>query len=150
MFELSRSYLTPGRLAGELVKFRRADGLEIEVPVPAGLKAGDYFDADPPALMVRVPENTQGGEVVVFRSLRRQGDDVEEGDWCSAVVPQGVAPGKFFCARLPPPVKPDEEDDSSSSGSESEEDDSPKKGKDTKKAAGKKADSKRKKKGGCC
>jgi len=109
-----RVQVPPGLAPGQLAKFRRNDGLEIEVPVPSGLKPGDFFDVDPPAVMVRVPESTSPGDAVVFRSLRRDGQDVTE--WCRALVPQGMAPGRFFVARLPPPLKRcDNEDDTSSS-----------------------------------
>merc|ERR1712232_626888 len=100
-----RIQVPEGRHPGELIQFKRADGLEIEVPIPNGVKEGDYFDADPPAVMVKVPENTAAGEYVTFQALRRDGQEVT--DWCRAAVPQGVAPGKFFIARLPPPEKPD-------------------------------------------
>merc|ERR1711920_599529 len=110
-----RIQVPEGRKSGEVMQFKRADGLEIEVQIPEGVEEGDYFDADPPALMVKVPENTGAGEYVLFQALRRDGQEVT--DWCRAAVPQGVAPGKFFIARLPPPDKKESDSAKKSKGS---------------------------------
>merc|ERR1712157_303955 len=118
----------PGRYPGELVQFKRADGLEIEVPIPNGVEEGEFFDVDPPAIMVRVPANGKEGDAVTFNALRRDGQEATE--WCRALVPPGVAPGKFFVARLTPPLKPQEDSEGSPSSPES----SPKKKSSKKKA----------------
>merc|ERR1712194_199484 len=105
-----RIQVPEGRESGEIMQFKRADGLEIEVKIPEGVEEGDFFDADPPAVMVKVPENTAAGEYVTFQALK---EGEEATDWCRAAVPQGIAPGKFFIARLPPPAKPEESTGSS-------------------------------------
>merc|ERR1711920_450484 len=79
-----RIQVPEGRKSGEVMQFKRADGLEIEVQIPEGVEEGDYFDADPPALMVKVPENTAAGEYVTFQALRRDGQEVTE--WCRAAT----------------------------------------------------------------
>merc|ERR1719356_1208419 len=76
-----------GARPGTEVRLKRADGVEIAVPVPKGLKPGDTFNIAPPALMVQVPQGCKPGE----------------SDWCRARVPEGMVPGGYFAARLPPP-----------------------------------------------
>jgi len=92
-----------GAAAGSELTFTRPDGLEICVPVPPGLKAGDAFEVPPPCLMVRVPEGAAPGDTVAFRGGPGAGEAGEEGGWCRAKVPEGVLPGGYFSARLPPP-----------------------------------------------
>jgi len=86
---------------GAEVRLRRPDGVEISVPVPKGLRPGDTFNISPPALMVRVPEGCAPGQRVVFKE-----PGAGESEWCRVVVPEGVVPGGYFAARLPPPSEP--------------------------------------------
>mmetsp|Transcript_61881 Transcript_61881/g.135991 ORF Transcript_61881/g.135991 Transcript_61881/m.135991 type:complete len:243 (-) Transcript_61881:21-749(-) len=102
-----RLQVPPGSGPGSEVTFERADGVEVSVPVPVGLRPGDTFDVSPPALMVRVPEGAASGDFVVFRHSVSAGlwvlGSQEKTEWCRARVPEGLTPGKYFAARLPHP-----------------------------------------------
>merc|ERR1719266_682406 len=97
----------PGMNPGDEALFKRPDGVEISVVVPPGLKPGDTFPVLPPALMVRVPESSQPGDAVIFRSTMGNGrvNGMEVAQWCRARVPKGARPGKYFAVRLPVPDK---------------------------------------------
>lgn len=85
----------------DLIFKRPEDGLEIVVPIPAGLSAGDSFDVPPPSLMVKVPDGASPGDTVVFRPAESQGAD--EKQWLRARIPKVMTVGNYFTARLPPP-----------------------------------------------
>lgn len=90
----------PGATPGSPVRFERADGVEVVVTVPAGLRPGDTFEVTPPALMVQVPANAVSCDQVIFRHGVAQ-----EVEWYRAQVPAGLTPGNYFAARLPPPER---------------------------------------------
>lgn len=95
-----RVRVPPGTAAGGNVTVRRPDGVEISLTVPGGCKSGDFFEASPPALMVRVPDGAEAGDLVSFH-----GPAVPNRPLAAfrAQVPAGLEPGKFFTARLPIP-----------------------------------------------
>lgn len=106
-----RIEVPPDGRPGSEARFKNQDGIEVSVIVPEGHGPGDFFEVTPPVHMVRVPDGVAAGAGVVFK-LNRSPDVVgadgvcrQAQEWCRAVVPQGVPPGSYFPARLPPPPK---------------------------------------------
>jgi len=96
--------IPPRHKAGDLIRHMRDDGVEIAVPVPEGLQAGDTLEVTPPVLMVSVPGGAKGGDVVVFQAVGPIFSSCDRGsEYCRARVPQGVKEGEYFAARLPRP-----------------------------------------------
>jgi hypothetical protein len=99
-----RLHVPAGSSAGDELTFQRPeDGVEVSVFVPEGLFPGDTFDITPPALMVKVPTDTEGGDLVVFSGP--PATDGHPQEWFWARVPQGMAPNQYMTARLPRPKK---------------------------------------------
>jgi len=97
-----RIQVPPNHLPGDSVTFTREDGVGVSVPVPPGMQPGEMFEVTPPVLMVRVPEGATPGTRLIFH---RQGcgPPEETREWIRCEVPAGVAPGKYFAARIPKP-----------------------------------------------
>jgi len=94
-----------GRRAGDELTFRRPeDGVELSALVPEGLLPGDTFDITPPALMVKVPEDAEAGDLVVFCEPPPANGRPQE--WFRARIPKGVAANQYMTARLPRPKVP--------------------------------------------
>lgn len=91
--------------APNVVKFKRADGIEVAVGVPGNLMPGDHFEVTPPALMVKVPDGAQAGDYVMFRHSLGNGADnaMEQTVWLRSKVPESLYPGQYFAARMPLP-----------------------------------------------
>jgi len=99
-----RVTVSPGVEPGMNMTFKRSNGDQISIRVPPNVGPGESFTVNPPALMVRVPEETQPGDTVCFRNIVHRTDDNREvTEWCRARVPEGLQPGKYFAARLPRP-----------------------------------------------
>jgi len=102
-----RVTVPPGVQPGMNMTFKKNNGVQITIQVPPNVGPGEAFTVNPPALMVRVPDDAQAGDVVCFRNtVRRTGDDMEVTEWCRARIPNSLQPGKYFAARLPCPSHP--------------------------------------------
>lgn len=91
----------PGVKPGEQMPYRRSDGVYINFTVPKGATPGHIFDVTPPVLMVQVPEGCGAGDFVCFKNATATDGDARA--WCRTRIPNGVEPGAYFAARLPPP-----------------------------------------------
>lgn len=93
-----------GKPGGQIIH-RRSDGVDIAFTVPKGAKPGNIFEVSPPVLMVQMPANSAPKDQVIFRAStggKAKGDE-EFSDWYRANIPEGLSPGCYFAARLPPP-----------------------------------------------
>jgi hypothetical protein len=91
-----------GKPGGSIVH-RRSDGVDISFTVPKGAKPGNIFDVSPPSLMVQVPTSCAPKDQIIFRAPAPKGKDDEDAEWFRARIPDGISPGYYFAARLPPP-----------------------------------------------
>lgn len=90
-----------GHKVGEKCKVRMADGKEVIVDIPAGMWPGDYLEFTPPSLMVAAPEDSNPGDLVVFRHHMPLLDGEKGFVFCRAGVPESLYFGRYFAARLP-------------------------------------------------
>jgi hypothetical protein len=98
----------PDGKPGSSIVHRRSDGVDISFTVPKGAKPGNIFEVSPPSLMVQVPASCAPKDQVIFRAPAgapggKGKADEDSAEWFRARIPEGISPGFYFAARLPPP-----------------------------------------------